>query len=68
MSEWIRIKDKLPCFGEYVLVHYPPVMNDLSVGINCYSEKNGWELKTTEAYAQGITHWMHLPSPPEIQL
>jgi hypothetical protein len=66
MNEWISVKDKFPQPGVFVLVTSPrDFENSLNIGINVYSKKHGWELKTTNCYAAGITHWMPLPEPPK---
>lgn len=58
----------MPESGVWVLVSFPRLFDyegELSVGINMYSDIRGWELKTTDAYVQGITHWMQLPKAPK---
>lgn len=65
-SKWIDINERFPEAGVFVLVTFPMDMEySLCIGINIYSEVHGWELKTTDAYAAGITHWMPLPLPPQ---
>ena len=68
MTKWISVKNELPESGEWVLVAFPRLFeqdhNELTIGINIHSDIHGWELKTTDSYVQGITHWQPLPFPP----
>ncbi len=67
MSEWISVEDRLPEPGIFVLVSFPGYPESLGVGINIYSAAHGWELKQTDSYAAGITHWQPLPPLPEVE-
>lgn len=61
--EWIKIKDKLPPNGEYVLVWD---RHELVVKMDYYTHPNnnkpfGWSWVKQDV----VTHWQPLPLPPQ---
>ena len=64
MSEWISVKDRLPEFGEKVLI------TDVSGDVLVYSLEQTcsgecwWEDEYWNWY-NDVTHWMPLPEPPK---
>lgn len=56
MSEWISVKDKLPCSKKAVLTYCPE--NILKIRPCQFDD---WE----DLKFLGITHWMPLPEPPK---
>jgi len=66
MSEWISVKNALPPDSVRVLVSYQSSFNEFSgmlvaacIG-GCFYAGSNYSLK-------GITHWMPLPGPPEVE-
>lgn len=55
MSEWISAKDRLPEYGQKVLVYPSSYFVTL--------DKHGWT--GNNGSMAGITHWMPLPEPPK---
>ncbi len=68
MSEWISVKDRLPCENKEVLMTYNNlVMEGLFVNRKFYHSS---VCAHVEGYCscdeqEGITHWMPLPLPPK---
>ena len=60
MSEWIRVKDRMPEEGVDVLVYG-----------SVYAERNGIDVDYVDKsgdfyyYDEHVTHWQYLPEPPE---
>ena len=70
MSEWIRVKDKLPEPETEVLVyrgnHFGDIMNVYTyLGNGEWEDDYGYWARTED---DGITHWMPLPEPPKEEL
>jgi hypothetical protein len=67
MSEWIRVKDRLPEIEKKVLVWDEEIPDPEFVDIGYYdpdfNPKNGWHCK--EYMDCHVTHWRPLPKPPE---
>jgi hypothetical protein len=64
-AQWISVKERLPDYGDYVLVFVTDDMegNKNFVQDNC-REKT---LESEAAWSDGtITHWQALPSPPTV--
>ncbi len=59
MSEWISVKDRLPEFGETVLVFEGKVF--IAIYKKSGFIKHCFDL---EHYAEDVTHWQPLPAPP----
>ena len=59
MSEWISVDDRLPEYGDKILVHldYGDIKGIL---LEEYSGTKFW----SRAF-NNVTHWMPLPEPPE---
>lgn len=62
MSEWISVKDKLPEFGDQVLIYIGSQMTvaeyTKGMGFICAIERDMF----IQDY---ITHWQKLPEPPK---
>ena len=61
MSKWIKVEDKLPEDGMWVLTYSAGITDDFQWDICywCISDKwkcLGWDYP--------VTHWMHLPKAP----
>ncbi len=74
MNEWINVKDRLPKHREHVIgycmtkedpnFHVEPLLfecheNSYITWAYLFAYNEGY------AYAREVTHWMHLPEPPE---
>ena len=66
---WISVKDKLPEYGEYVLV-----FTEGCIAIGCLGEdrfgKNKWKSDGVDEWGdveilKDVTHWMPLPDEPK---
>ena len=65
--EWISTKDRLPKYGERVLVwnsiewETGAVDEEARIAIRTHTNENGenWDVATD------VTHWMPLPEPPK---
>jgi hypothetical protein len=78
---WISVEDRLPEFGETVLVHYPSagpgatahlcgederkMLSKVWSGI--FDAKNIWDHPEMFHPINDVTHWQPLPSPPKQQ-
>lgn len=62
MSEWIRVKDRLPETWVEVLVFVPDV--GCEVAWLCGSTGFWRWVWTGESIINDVTHWMPLPEPP----
>lgn len=69
MSEWVSVKDRLPEYGEYVLV-----FTEGRIAIGCLGEdgygRNKWKSDGFDEWGdvetlRDVTHWMSLPDEPE---
>lgn len=61
MNKWIKVEDKLPEDGVWVLTYSAGITDDFQwdIGYWCISDKwkcLGWDYP--------VTHWMHLPKAP----
>ena len=71
VGKWISVKDRLPDYmGEVlVIVSGKPHENitlDGAYEIAEYDPVEGWILEMWPEWGSGVvTHWMHLPEPPE---
>lgn len=77
MDEWISIEERLPEFGEAVLLAEVPLHSDLKtcpvlVGYLHRIDGTGYHFKTPPSAPHGreemqwrFTHWMPLPDPPK---
>lgn len=69
MSVWISVNDKLPKFGQYVLVRYD---ND-DMAVACIFDRAEdiifWRATIDKGWCSDCdfepTHWMPLPEPPK---
>lgn len=66
---WIRVKDKKPRKGKYVLLY-----NGHWIGVGKYQPNSElvyepkWQDETTEYITPSPTHWQPLPKPPKNNL
>ncbi|WP_394810204.1 DUF551 domain-containing protein [Phytohalomonas tamaricis] len=58
-SKWTKITQELPPEGTIVLTY-----NGLSYGLQCF--ENQEDFRQTYNENPTVTHWMSLPSPPEL--
>lgn len=72
MSEWIRVKDRLPRYNTPVLVYRRGMASKILVDEyqGYYGEDDdewyeGWALWGYYNGKEVITHWMPLPEPPK---
>lgn len=64
MGEWIRVDDRLPENGEDVLVYQKGgVHGGRDMDIEYLQGDGYW---SDQGLFSGITHWMPLPKPPEV--
>ena len=64
--EWISVKDRLPEEHMDVLIYHGRFIGDMMsvytyIGNNEWRDEHGYRSSTRD---EGITHWMHLPTPP----
>lgn len=64
MNKWVKVSDRLPDDESTVLVHSKGYtwIADVDDDGQFYPDEWGYG---REIIADEITHWMHLPSPPE---
>lgn len=60
MSEWISVKDRLPDFGQSVLVFG----EDKAVRVGHVWETGKWRIAGFPDEWPFVTHWQPLPPPP----
>lgn len=77
MCNWISVKDKLPDYGEIVIV-WDDLESELCTGMRV-DRNDGWKAEWLTSYWSGthcgtdyhgrtdITHWMPLLEPPKRQ-
>lgn len=59
MSEWISVKERLPSYGERVLVTEGHGVFEAFLSIS-----HNWSRLGVD-WVEGVTHWMPLPELPE---
>lgn len=66
MNEWISVKERMPNYGQEVLVYpYPGAFRRNNIGsLTVYNDGKGGS-HFGHTYHDEITHWMPYPSPPE---
>ena len=75
MSEWIRVKERLPEKDGWYLVYAPRYWGNSKIyGLDGlayanfkhnYKDHWGIERGTGRGWPGIVTHWMHLPKPPK---
>ena len=60
---WISVKDKLPPYGQPVIVCRPYSKDQLKVEQGCRDLGDWWKVYGTRT--KHVTHWMPLPEPPK---
>lgn len=60
---WISVKDKLPPYGQPVIVCRPYSKDQLKVEQGCLDLNGWWRVYGTRT--KRVTHWMPLPQPPK---
>lgn len=60
---WISVKDKLPPYGQQVIVCRPYGKDCLKVEQGCRDLGDWWRVYGTRT--KRVTHWMPLPEPPK---
>lgn len=65
MSEWIPVSERLPGFGQFVIVAYTEAIGDeRTVGAEAHYNDGVWT-NTDRMKSGQPTHWMPLPEPPK---
>jgi len=65
MSEWIPVDERLPSWGQTVIVAYDVACGDeRSVGFDTHYADGVWT-KPDRMRGGQPTHWMKMPEPPE---
>ena len=62
-EDWIKVEDKLPEEGDYVLIYYKPNIT----GIGCYYKLGGWFSDYDEEMAVP-DYWMQIVPPKDNEL
>lgn len=67
-TDWIKVEDKLPKIGEYVLVCYKASDGNLYPTISCRTRKNIYTSEVMWYEEDGfdlpcVTHWMEIKLP-----
>ena len=62
VAGWISVKDKLPPYGQPVIVCRPYSKDQLKVEQGCRDLGDWWKVYGTRT--KRVTHWMPLPQPP----
>ena len=62
---WIPVEERLPEEGIEVLVSVDENSDDCGYHVCLY--RGGEYVRSESGYIFGVTHWMPLPSPPEVQ-
>lgn len=60
-SKWISVEDRLPEFGERVLVY---IEDSGSYFVAWVNKENRWHIATGQSIL-GVTHWQPLPASPD---
>jgi len=66
MSAWIKVEDKLPELGSWVLVHADGAMN--GYGYSLKGEWSDWTHNNSGCHninPSEITHWQEFPEAPK---
>ena len=63
VAGWISVKDKLPPYGQPVIVCRPYSKDQLKVEQGCRDLGDWWKVYGTRT--KRVTHWMPLPQPPK---
>ena len=63
VAGWISVKDKLPPYGQPVIVCRPYSKDQLKVEQGCRDLGDWWKVYGTRT--KHVTHWMPLPEPPK---
>lgn len=62
---WINLSEKKPLEDKLYLVHVLTLdPNKPYINTAWYDPNYGWSL-LPEVFVDSITHWMHLPKPPD---
>ena len=64
MAEWISVKDRLPEYGERVLIARHPFVGEAFLGQGGYFIRYKYD-EDSLPWVRNATHWMPLPAPPE---
>ena len=59
MAEWISVKDRLPEYGERVLI------TEGTAVFEAYRSASGKWVRMGIGWKENVTHWCPLPEPPE---
>lgn len=63
INPWIAVTDSIPDADTTVLVYAP---NGVEPVFPAYRECGYWVDFFDNEYDAAVTHWMHLPEPPEV--
>jgi hypothetical protein len=67
MSEWIDVKDRLPdeeTFHVLLRIDRVDEQSTWDIGLYDHVDKR-WIHRLSQRYTCTVTHWTHLPDPPE---
>lgn len=72
MSEWISVEDRLPDYGEPVLICANDVVQSVTFMRDGFEDTADWfepyhfgdDDEFLRVWASFVTHWMPLPEPP----
>lgn len=59
MNEWISVTEKLPKYGERVLITEGHGVFEAALSVS-----HKW-VRCGIGWTEGVTHWMPLPKPPK---
>ena len=60
--QWISVEERLPHYGERVLITEGHAVFEASLSIS-----HKW-VRCGIGWTEGVTHWMPLPEPPEVEV
>jgi hypothetical protein len=69
MSEWISVEERLPLKQRGGCSEVVDVWIENERWPNCYyyfEEEEWYDVDTGDAISHKVTHWMKIPSPPEV--
>lgn len=64
MSEWISVKERLPEYGQPVLVARPGRAGEVKVEQGSRNVGGRW--KVYGSLVKRATHWLPIPEPPKL--
>lgn len=65
MNEWIKVKDRFPPVGEYILVFDGQEVYEAKLRGGGFMESDRFGFDLNDLENSEITHWMPLPEKPD---